>query len=86
MPNNLRSARKETTAVVTSLGRLIARMALDDVLHRAYLDDPDSVIGNAGLSDEESKALSSGDWSQIVKLLGPKDRGVDEAERDPGGG
>lgn len=86
MPNNLRSAKKETSAVVTSLGRLIARMALDDVLHRAYLDDSDSVIGNAGLSDEESKALRSGDWNEIVKLLGPKDRDIDQAEKDPGGG
>ncbi len=86
MPSNLRSARKETTAVVTNLGRLVARLALDDVLHRAYLDNPDSVIGQAGLSDEESKALNSGDWQAIAKLLGPKDRDIDEAEKDPGGG
>ena len=86
MPNTLRSAKKETTALVTSLGRLIARMALDEALHRDYLDDPDSVIGKAGLSEEESKALKSNDWNEIVKLLGPKDRGIDEAEKDPGGG
>lgn len=85
MPSSLRSAKRQTTQAVTSLGRLVARMALDDALHRAYLDDPESVIEDAGLNDDEIEALESGDWERIVELLGPGDRGGGEGHRDPGG-
>ena len=75
MPD-LFSMQKTETPTVTALGRLVARMALDDALHRAYLDDPEAVIDSSGLSPAEAQALRDGDWSAIVRLLGPKDRPV----------
>lgn len=84
MPDSLRGAQRHNTSAVTSLGRLVARMALDDALHRAYLDDPEAVIEDAGLNDDEIEALESGDWERIVELLGPGDRG--DGRKDPGDG
>ncbi len=72
----LKQRKKTETVAVTSLGRLLARMALDDALHRDYLDDPEAVIADAGLSQDEADALRSNDWSRVVKLLGPKGRPV----------
>jgi len=73
------------TLAVTNLGRLLARMALDEVLHGQYLADPAAVIAAAGLSAEESAALTAGDWGRIQKLLGPKRRPLHEEETQGGG-
>ena len=66
--------KREETLTVTALGRLIARMALDEELHQRFLDHPDQVIADAGLSAEEEQALRDGDWAAIQELLGPRSR------------
>ncbi len=70
--------------VVTTLGRLIAHMALDPKLHQAYLDDPEVVIAGAGLSADEQEAIRSGDWQRIVRHLGTGPRPFPEPDGDPG--
>lgn len=76
----------EATLVVTNLGRLIARLALDEVLYRQFIDDPAAVTAGAGLSEEEERALQSEDWRQIKKHLGPRRRPLHEEEGHGGGG
>ena len=77
--------KREETLTVTALGRLIARMALDEELHRRFLDHPDQVIADAGLSVEEEQALRDGDWAAIRALLGPRPRPLPK-ESSSGGG
>ncbi len=72
MASNWRNRTADLT--VSALGRLIAHMALDEVLHRRFLDHPDQVIADAGLSADEVKALNDGDWAAIGELLGPRPR------------
>ena len=69
MPEDWLSREEDLT--VNNLGRLLARMALDEDLHREFLEDPEKVIEDAGLSEDEAKALRDGDWSVIKTLLGP---------------
>lgn len=80
--------KKDESPTVTNLGRLIARMALDETLHRRYLGDAASVIAEAGLDAREAKALEDGDWTSILSLLGPKTRPIPGSfpEPDKGGG
>ena len=88
MPSNLEAATKKTVPAVSNLGRLIARMALDEALHREYLNDPAPVIEAAGLSDKEEEALTSENWPAILRLLGPDDRGGSDGrgQKDPNDG
>ncbi|MEO1085210.1 MAG: hypothetical protein AAFY88_13300 [Acidobacteriota bacterium] len=91
MPVNLENRRKKTVPAVTNLGRLIARLALDDALHAQFLAKPKSVIAKAGLSKAEKKALKNEDWPAILQLLGPDDRGgpnpgAQRDSNDEGGG
>ena len=64
--------KREETLGVTALGRLVAHMVLDEKLHQRFLDDPDDVIADAGLSADEEQALQDGDWATIRELLGPR--------------
>jgi hypothetical protein len=77
--------KREETLTVSALGRLIAHMALDEELHRRFLDDPDRVIADAGLSAKEEQALRDGDWAAIRVLLGPRPRPLPK-ESSSGGG
>ncbi len=65
---------REETLTVSALGRLIAHLALDEELHRRFLEDPDPVIADAGLEEQEEQALRDGDWAAICQLLGPRPR------------
>ncbi len=78
--------RKRTEDLtVTALGRLIARMALDEELHQRFLDHPEQVIADAGLSADEEQALTAGDWVAILEHLGPRARPLPK-ESSSGGG
>ncbi len=55
---------------VTPLGQLLARLALDPILHAAFLKNPGLVIASAGLTPEEETALRDGNWGQIKEFLG----------------
>ncbi len=78
--------QREEDLTVTHLGRLLARMALDENLHRQYLEHPNKVIANAGLSAEEKKALHDGAWDAIVRLVGPRPRPLPKEPSSGGGG
>ena len=83
MPPIVRPAN-DIVSTVSTLGRLIARLALDEALHREYTKDEagaEAVMERSGLSAEETAALKAGDWTEILELLGPKGRGTD-AHRD----
>lgn len=79
---------RRKSPAVTTLGRLLAHMVLDPDYHEAFLDDPESVIADAGLSPEEAEALRCGDWEQIKELLGTgkKPMHVDPPPDTDGGG
>lgn len=81
--------RREAAPTVTALGLLIARMALDEELHRRYLEQPERVIADAGLSAAEEQALLNGDWGSILRLLGSDSGSAARTlpkERPSGGG
>ncbi len=78
--------KKKESPVVTTLGRLVARLALDEELYRAFCDDADAVIAGAGLSPEEEAALKAGDWQRIKAHLGPKSKPIQESRGEEGGG
>ncbi len=77
--------KREETLTVTALGRLIAHMALDETLHQRFLEDPEAVIVDAGLSADEEQALRDGDWTAISQHLGPRPRPLPH-QRPSGGG
>ncbi len=55
---------------VTPVGRLLTHMAVDPILHAAFLRNPGLVIASAGLTTEEEGALNAGSWDQIKEFLG----------------
>ncbi len=61
---------------VTPLGQLLARLALDPILHAAFLKNPGLVIASAGLTEAEAEALVLGNWDQIKEFLGTGGRPV----------
>lgn len=75
---------------VTALGQLLARLALDPILHAAFLQNPGLVIDSAGLEAEEAEALIKGDWDQIKVFLGtgskPMPSGEGSGNEGGGGG
>jgi len=82
------SVRPEESPAVTNLGRLVARLTLDEVLYEKFESDPAAVIEAAGLKDEERRAIESGDWAEIKKYMGPGPRpvGDEDTGAGPGGG
>lgn len=75
---------EEVSPAVTSLGRLVARLALDEVLFERFENDPAGVIREAGLTDDERLAIESGNWSAIRQCINPgKPLGDDDVP--PGG-
>lgn len=77
------SVRPETSPAVTNLGRLVARLTLDEALFEKFDTDPAAVIEAAGLRDDERRAIESGDWKKIKERIRPSKPLGDE---DPGDG
>ncbi len=55
---------------VTPLGQLLIHLAVDPLLHAAFLQNPSLVIASARLTPEEATALAEGNWDQIKRFLG----------------
>jgi len=79
--SKFRSVRPDQSPAVTNLGRLVARLTLDEVLYEKFESDPAAVIEAAGLKDEERKAIESGSWTAIKRCIcpGPKPVGDEGA-------
>ncbi len=75
--------KREKAPTVTNLGRLLARMALDEDLYRQFDEDPEAVITAAGLSEAEAEALRDGDWNAIKQHLGPGARPLHQEDGGP---
>lgn len=52
---------------------LMRKLGSDAALASEYEKDPDGVMERAGLSEEETKAMSSKDYATIKKLTGLTD-------------
>ena len=80
--------KPDESPAVTSLGRLIARLALDEDLYEKFDKNPAPVIAAAGLSAEERQAIESEDWQAIKRCIcpGPKPVGDEDTGGGPGGG
>ncbi len=72
--SSIENLQPDESPAVTNLGRLVARLTLDEVLYEEFDKDSAAVIEAAGLSDEERQAIESGDWTAIKRCIcpGPK--------------
>ncbi|MHC9511717.1 hypothetical protein [Kangiella sp. M94] len=54
------------------LEEFIIKLSEDSQLNQSYLENPEAVMGQMGLDQDEIKAVMSGDQKQIKKLIGEK--------------
>lgn len=54
------------------LEEFIIKLSEDSQLNQSYIENPEAVMGQMGLDQEEIKAVMSGDQKQIKKLIGEK--------------
>lgn len=54
------------------LEEFIIKLSEDSQLNRSYIENPEAVMGEMGLDQDEIKAIMSGDQKQIKKLIGEK--------------
>lgn len=63
----------------------IAELALNPVLLQLYRDDPDKVMEEVGLNEQEKDLLRKGDFQLICKFLGdPGPRPITQNQGGPG--
>ena len=54
------------------LEEFIIKLSEDSQLNQSYIENPEAVMGEMGLDQDEIKAIMSGDQKQIKKLIGEK--------------
>ena len=54
------------------LEEFIIKLSEDSQLNQSYIENPEAVMGEMGLDQDEIKAVMSGDQKQIKKLIGEK--------------
>ncbi len=54
------------------LEEFIIKLSEDSQLNQSYIENPEAVMGEMGLDQDEIKAVMSGDQKQIKKLIGDK--------------
>lgn len=54
------------------LEEFIIKLSEDSQLNQSYIENPEAVMGQMGLDQDEIKAVMSGDQKQIKKLIGEK--------------
>ncbi len=54
------------------LEEFIIKLSEDSQLNQSYLENPEAVMGQMGLDQDEIKAVMSGDQKQIKSLIGEK--------------
>lgn len=55
---------------MSKLNELLQNLSTDAVLKQVYLDNPEKVMDEAGLTEQEKAALRSGDEQELIKLTG----------------
>jgi len=64
----------------------IAELALNSRLLDRYRQDPEAVMEDVGLNEEEKGVLRKGDFQIICKYLGGSQRPITEIQPGPGSG
>lgn len=54
------------------LEEFIIKLSEDSQLNQSYIENPEALMGEMGLDQDEIKAVMSGDQKQIKKLIGEK--------------
>lgn len=54
------------------LEEFIIKLSEDSQLNQSYIENPEALMGEMGLDQDEIKAVMSGDQKQIKKLIGER--------------